>query len=180
MKRWIANWWQWLTDKKVRAIVRTDKIRRKTGKQAPIEIEQEAERLLIKAGHIDMISGYEYDGWKCWGDKGRIQKCDSNFTVQSCWVEFQRCKAEWKKDNGDYTHSAYRRIMSMGKMGIILMLDDLHKNGPTNWFYALNKLTGVNPAGKNDISHGRIKEITSAWIAWGRKKKYIPFYLANN
>jgi methylase of polypeptide subunit release factors len=91
--------------------------------------------------------------------------------------EFSRLSARWKHDTQHFsrmsqkaTHPAYKKIIAMGPSVVSHILRDLAKNGPEDWFMALTELTGDNPI-TTDIA-GKMKEMTEAWLQWGRRKGY--------
>lgn len=66
-------------------------------------------------------------------------------------------------------HPSYQQIIGMGPSATPLILAELRKR-PGHWFWALKAITGEDPVLPNQ--RGRIKEMTEAWLCWGRKKGY--------
>lgn len=94
-----------------------------------------------------------------------------------CNDKFVYLAKEWKQTRGAAStakmmslNPAYMRIINMGECVIPLILKELQAQ-PDHWFLALNLLTGINPIPKQ--SHGKIKEMTEAWLKWGQKQGYI-------
>ncbi|WP_377475539.1 MAG: hypothetical protein P2A85_22140 [Microcoleus anatoxicus] len=66
-------------------------------------------------------------------------------------------------------HPAYQEIINMGVQIVPLLLSELQKN-PLYWLSALSAITGENPI--KPEQRGRIKQMASAWIEWGRNQGY--------
>jgi hypothetical protein len=66
-------------------------------------------------------------------------------------------------------HPAYQEIINMGTKIVLLLLSELKKN-PLYWLSALSAITGENPIQLEQ--RGRIKQMASAWIEWGRNQGY--------
>jgi len=58
----------------------------------------------------------------------------------------------------------------LGEDAVPLILEKLEREGaePSDWFYALHKITGANPVPTRD--HGRVRLMATAWIAWGKRR----------
>ena len=89
---------------------------------------------------------------------------------------FRRFADEWERDRPRGTdveqmtqHPAYQRIIAMGEPAVPWLLQRLAEN-PDHWFVALNAITGARPVPPE--SRGRIKEMTQAWLSWGRQQGY--------
>ena len=89
---------------------------------------------------------------------------------------FEQLADEWERDRPRGVgveqmtkHLAYQRIIAMGEPVVPLLLQRLAKK-PDHWFVALNAITGARPVPPE--SHGRIKEMTRAWLDWGRQQGY--------
>lgn len=87
-------------------------------------------------------------------------------TLTASWKEETRFSSKMKDIS---QHPAYREIVAMGEPAVPLILADLENNGGA-WFMALRELTGAAPVAKEH--RGNVKEMTAAWIAWGRDKGY--------
>ena len=90
---------------------------------------------------------------------------------------FERLADEWERDRPrgvDITqmiaHPAYQSIIAMGPTAVPWLLDRLQEN-PNHWFVALRTITGVNPVPPE--SRGRFKEMTAAWLEWGRQEGFL-------
>jgi hypothetical protein len=64
-----------------------------------------------------------------------------------------------------FNHPAYQGIIAMGRPLVPLILQEL-KAQPDFWFAALKLITGKDPVPVS--SRGRLKEMTQAWLDWGR------------
>jgi hypothetical protein len=92
-------------------------------------------------------------------------------------TKFLRLKKEWE-DNTAHLSSvteismnpAYQQIIGMGPVAISLILEDM-RSKPGHWFWALKAITGEDPILPEQ--RGRIKQMTEAWLQWGRKHGYI-------
>ena len=89
---------------------------------------------------------------------------------------FKELADEWERDRprgADIEqmtrHSAYQRIIAMGEPAVPWLLQRLAER-PDHWFVALNAITGARPVPPE--SRGRIKEMTQAWLDWGRQQGY--------
>ncbi len=67
-------------------------------------------------------------------------------------------------------HPAYQEIISMGEAVIPFLLADLSQN-PLYWLPALRQITQENPVPPSQ--RGKVKQMASAWLNWGREKGYI-------
>src|SRR5215831_3149182 len=85
---------------------------------------------------------------------------------------FRRLSTEWK-DQARYLSNTvrmamltpYQRIIGMGMPVVPLILEDLQRE-PHHWFWALEAITEENPVPPESL--GKIQEMASAWIEWGR------------
>jgi hypothetical protein len=66
-------------------------------------------------------------------------------------------------------HPSYQEIINMGTQILPLLLSELKKN-PVYWLSALSAITGENPI--KPEQRGRVKQMASAWIEWGRNQGY--------
>ncbi|MBD2357157.1 hypothetical protein H6G41_21455 [Tolypothrix sp. FACHB-123] len=83
---------------------------------------------------------------------------------------------QWREENRGVSstnqismHPAYQQIIGMGEAVIPLLLKELEKKSG-QWFWALKSITredAVPPEYK-----GNTKEMTKAWLDWGRRKGY--------
>ncbi len=94
-----------------------------------------------------------------------------------CLIKFQELKAIWNADTAILSsiteiamHPAYQQIIGMGRNAIPLILAEM-KETPGHWFWALKSITGEDPVLPEQ--RGRIKEMTEAWINWGRNQGCI-------
>jgi hypothetical protein len=91
-------------------------------------------------------------------------------------ADFERLANEWEDDTWAYSfierkamHRAYQRIIGMGHAVVILILERLQECGPDHWFWALEMITGENPA----AGTAGMEEATEAWLSWGREREFI-------
>lgn len=68
------------------------------------------------------------------------------------------------------SNSAYREIISLGSAAIPWIIREMKKNND-HWFYALEKITGVNPIKKKNI--GVVENMKKDWIDWASNKDYV-------
>ena len=66
-------------------------------------------------------------------------------------------------------HPAYQRIVVMGEAAVSCLLERLSEK-PGHWFVAMNAITGARPVPME--SHGRVNEMTEAWLDWGCQQGY--------
>ncbi len=66
-------------------------------------------------------------------------------------------------------HPMYQEIINMGIEIVPLLLKELEKN-PLHWLTALSTITGENPI--QPEQKGRVKQMASAWLEWGRNQGY--------
>lgn len=96
-----------------------------------------------------------------------------------CQVEarFRQLMDAWRSECGPSSsavdmamHPAYQQIIGMGPAVVPLLLRALQER-PDHWFWALRAVTGENPVPEQ--SQGRVAEMTSAWLEWGREHGYL-------
>ncbi|MDA2915926.1 hypothetical protein MYX64_03660 [Nitrospinae bacterium AH_259_B05_G02_I21] len=90
---------------------------------------------------------------------------------------FQQLVDQWLEDTINMSsiaarvaHPAYLEIIGMGEKAVPLLLSELEKR-PSHWFPALTAITRENPIPEE--ARGRFKEMTEAWLEWGRENNYI-------
>ena len=90
--------------------------------------------------------------------------------------KFYSLAKQWEKEVAGMSstaqmsqHPNYQEIISMGEKVVPLLLLELRKN-PLYWLTALSKITGENPIKAEQ--RGRVKQMASAWIEWGRNHGY--------
>lgn len=90
--------------------------------------------------------------------------------------KFQQLADQWRRERGVTSRaqrmaelSSYREIISMGEAAVPLILEELEKT-PDHWFIALHEITGASPVPEQ--SRGRLPEMASAWIQWGRDQGF--------
>ena len=89
---------------------------------------------------------------------------------------FESLADEWERDRprgvdiAQMTrHPAYQRIIAMGEPAVPWLFLRLATK-PDHWFVALSTITGARPVPPE--SRGRVKEMTQAWLDWGRQQGY--------
>ena len=65
-------------------------------------------------------------------------------------------------------HPAYQRIIGLGPSAIPLILRELQRQ-PGHWHWALQALTGEDPAHPGDT----VTQTAQAWLQWGKERHYI-------
>lgn len=65
-------------------------------------------------------------------------------------------------------HWAYQRIIGMGPPAVPLILNELAEE-PDHWFWALNAITGEDPADGVDS----LDEAAERWLSWGHSNGYL-------
>jgi hypothetical protein len=65
-------------------------------------------------------------------------------------------------------HPAYQQIIGMGRKVVPLILQELNSR-PYHWFWALNAITGIDPAPKG----GNFHDARLAWLNWGHETGII-------
>ena len=90
--------------------------------------------------------------------------------------KFYALASDWEKEVAGLSstaqmsqHPAYQEIINMGTKIVPLLLSELKKN-PLYWLSALGAITGENPI--KPEQRGRVKQMASAWIEWGRNQGY--------
>ncbi|MEG3858799.1 hypothetical protein [Microcoleus sp. herbarium12] len=90
--------------------------------------------------------------------------------------KFHALASDWKQDVAGLSsttqmseHPAYQEIIEMGTKIVPLLLSELNNN-PLYWLSALSAITGENPI--KPEQRGRVKQMGSAWIEWGRNQGY--------
>ena len=91
-------------------------------------------------------------------------------------TRFLTLKARWESETAVLSsiseiamHPAYQQIIGMGATAIPLILSEMRKK-TGHWFWALKSITGEDPV--KPEHRGRIKEMTEAWLRWGKKQGY--------
>ncbi len=92
-------------------------------------------------------------------------------------IRFSNLEKEWKESTPMLSsitdivmHPSYQQIIGMGPTAIPLIFLSMRRE-LGHWFWALVAITGENPV---SIEHrGKIKEMTNAWLDWGRKQLYL-------
>ncbi|XZN99144.1 MAG: hypothetical protein ACM65K_13065 [Microcoleus sp.] len=90
--------------------------------------------------------------------------------------KFYALASDWEKEVAGLSstaqmsqYPAYQEIINMGTKIVPLLLLELKKN-PVYWLSALGAITGENPI--KPEQRGRVKQMASAWIEWGRNQGY--------
>lgn len=90
--------------------------------------------------------------------------------------KFYALASDWEKEVSGLSstaqmseHPAYQEIINMGTKIVPLLLLEL-KNNPIYWLSALSAITGENPI--KPEQRGRVKQMASAWIEWGKNQGY--------
>jgi len=91
---------------------------------------------------------------------------------------FKELAGQWRADTKllgtvrqKARHPAYQQIIGMGVPALPLILEDLQEHPLTDWFWALNAITGANPI--TAAIAGDMEAMAAAWITWGKKAGYL-------
>ncbi len=91
--------------------------------------------------------------------------------------KFDELTTRWRQETGPLSsvsakamHPAYQQIIGMGPVVLPLILHELEKQ-PEQWFWALRAITGIDPV--PIPNRGRLKEMTHAWLQWGKEHGFI-------
>jgi hypothetical protein len=89
--------------------------------------------------------------------------------------EFRNLVSRWRRETAHLSsttkmalHPAYQRIIGMGPAARPLLLEELRQR-PAHWFWALNAITGEDPASDDDDFDGAV----AAWLRWGEARGLI-------
>ena len=92
------------------------------------------------------------------------------------YKNFLILKNKWKSETlflssstSIYNNSAYKEIINYGRKSIPWIIRELKKTDD-HWFYALSKITGVNPV--NSENYGVISKMREDWIKWAEQNNY--------
>ncbi|MBD2437213.1 hypothetical protein H6G69_10435 [Nostoc sp. FACHB-110] len=66
-------------------------------------------------------------------------------------------------------HPAYQQIIGMGEAVIPVLLRELERKSG-RWFWALKSISREDPVSSE--YRGNTKEMTKAWLEWGRQRGY--------
>ena len=92
--------------------------------------------------------------------------------------KLRRLAKEWKDETSHLSsmtkmvmHPKYQNIIGMGPAILPILFQELQRN-PDHWFWALQAITGENPARPEDS--GDLNKMTKSWLEWARQKGYLP------
>lgn len=92
-------------------------------------------------------------------------------------IRFYTLKSQWETETAMLSsateiaiHPAYQQIIGMGPIVIPLILSTMQEK-PGHWFWALKSIAGEDPVLPEQ--RGRIKEMTEAWLCWGKEQGYL-------
>ena len=90
---------------------------------------------------------------------------------------FAKLAARWYQETAALSsisqiamHPAYQEIIGIGREAVPLILHEL-QHEPHHWFWALRAITGEDPI--TPANRGRIREMTHAWLQWGKEHGYL-------
>ncbi len=96
---------------------------------------------------------------------------------ESLAPQFRDHAKQWKRDVAYISSSTirhknkhYQAIIKLGKDVIPLILKELEK-GPSDWFFALHRITGEDPISEKDI--GDFRKMADQWLDWGTRNGYL-------
>jgi hypothetical protein len=91
-------------------------------------------------------------------------------------ARFRRLAAAWEQAAGHISsmtaasnHPAYQEIIGLGPDVVPYLLRDLEKN-ETHWFFALRRITGINPIPPS--AAGSVPQMIALWLQWARDNGY--------
>lgn len=100
----------------------------------------------------------------------RVEKADDSDDVAR---RFHALVRSWKSEttflssiSDIVAHPAYQEIIALGPAVVPLILDEMRREAD-QWFWALQTLTGENPAPL--AAQGNMKEMTAHWLKWAEK-----------
>ena len=76
----------------------------------------------------------------------------------------------WPFSSQRVWHTAYMKIINLGKPTLPLIFRELEASGNSDWHHALNIITGANPV--TEDMWGRSGAAKTAWLDWGREQGY--------
>jgi len=92
-------------------------------------------------------------------------------------LRFYNLKEEWEDNTAGLSsiteismHPSYQQIIGMGPVAIPFIMYELSLK-PSHWFWALKSITGEDPVDQKQ--RGNIKNMTDAWVNWGRIQGYV-------
>jgi len=87
---------------------------------------------------------------------------------------FRELSLRWKSEtrfvssaHTIFLNRAYQRIIGLGRAALPYLFSELEQR-PDNWFWALESITGEDPAPLSTSFDERV----NAWLSWGRLKGY--------
>ena len=90
--------------------------------------------------------------------------------------KFQELAETWRRETRFFSfmpqralNPAYQRIIGMGWVVVPLLLRELQRQ-PDHWLWALQAITGEDPARSTDS----LGAATEAWLIWGRARGLLP------
>ena len=109
---------------------------------------------------------------------GDLQGIWTHHRDEPIYQELAALRDEWKrtrpKTSGSVLkavmHPSYQRIIGKGAAAVPFILHELEQE-PDHWFWALMAITGEDPVTAE--VRGDIRQMASAWIAWGRREGYL-------
>lgn len=125
----------------------------------------------------------EPSDWQIWGEEIVPTSIHDRLTLAPVTStinfdrHFQALVSEWKNDTGHLsqlsqriTHPAYKRIITMGRSVLPLILAEL-RDAPDHWFHALSFLSDENPIPAT--FRGTVAEAAELWLSWGRERNLL-------
>ena len=104
-----------------------------------------------------------------------VQNVPASKMQDSVESRFRQLQARWEAETMYLSdahkiieHPAFQEIISLGEAVIPLMMRDLEKE-PSQWVWALPRITGANPLRPGDADSRKMAE---AWLRWGREHGY--------
>src|ERR1019366_3946995 len=88
--------------------------------------------------------------------------------------EFKRLSDNWRRERNPISSAddelfaksePYQQIIGLGPRIVPLLLQELRRDEPEPWFWALAAITRQNPVPAK--SRGKLRETADAWLQWG-------------
>ncbi|MEH2085507.1 hypothetical protein [Nostoc sp.] len=113
--------------------------------------------------------GRKYGQKDCYRYRATSRDVDLEATFTSLVNQWREENRGVSSTNQMSMHPAYQQIIGMGKPVIPLLLRELEKKSG-HWFWALKSISREDPVPPE--YRGKVKEMTKAWLEWGRQRGY--------
>lgn len=114
--------------------------------------------------------------WALYAAPRPIQLVSARASKGSLVAQFEALADTWERETRAESfahrrsmHPAYQRIIGLGPPAIPLILERMRERQSGHWFWALNALTGEDPA----AGLTRPRDARDAWYRWGVDHGYV-------